>query len=86
MIVPVILSGGAGSRLWPVSREGHPKPFMKMADGQSLLEKTYRRVATLPGVVKEDGRSKLLTVTKRNYYFISRDELTRAGAVGAFLL
>lgn len=86
MIIPVILSGGAGSRLWPVSREGHPKPFMKMADGQSLLEKTYRRAATLPGVVKEDGRSKLLTVTNRNYYFMSRDELTRAGAVGAFLL
>ena len=44
-ILPVILSGGAGTRLWPVSREGHPKPFMKLADGQSLLEKTYLRAA-----------------------------------------
>lgn len=37
MLIPVILSGGAGTRLWPVSREGHPKPFMTLPDGQSLL-------------------------------------------------
>ena len=43
--IPVILSGGAGTRLWPVSREGHPKPFMKLPDGQSLLQKTYQRAA-----------------------------------------
>ena len=36
--VPVILSGGAGSRLWPVSREALPKPFIKLADGQSLRQ------------------------------------------------
>ena len=40
MLIPVILSGGAGTRLWPVSREGHPKPFMKLPDGESLLMKT----------------------------------------------
>src|SRR5204862_6233434 len=42
-IVPVILSGGAGTRLWPVSREGHPKPFMKLPDGQTLPDKTVQR-------------------------------------------
>ena len=47
MLIPVILSGGAGTRLWPVSREGQPKPFMAMPDGQSLLNKTYRRAAGL---------------------------------------
>jgi mannose-1-phosphate guanylyltransferase len=51
MLIPVILSGGAGARLWPVSREGHPKPFMKLADGQSLLHKTYRRAAAVAKVV-----------------------------------
>lgn len=86
LIVPVILSGGSGSRLWPVSREGHPKPFMKLSDGQTLLEKTYRRAANLPGVLKEDGKSKMLTVTNRDYYFMSRDELAKANAEGAFLL
>lgn len=85
-LVPVILSGGAGSRLWPVSREGHPKPFMRLADGQSLLEKTYRRAASLPGVYQENGKPKLLTVTNRDYYFMSCDELEKAGATGSFLL
>ena len=35
-LIPTILCGGAGSRLWPVSRELHPKPFIRMGDGQSL--------------------------------------------------
>lgn len=43
MLVPVILSGGAGTRLWPVSRSAYPKPFMRMGDGQSLLGKTLAR-------------------------------------------
>jgi len=47
VIIPVILSGGAGTRLWPVSRQGRPKPFMKLADGESLLLKTYRRAAAV---------------------------------------
>ncbi|MCL2790185.1 MAG: mannose-1-phosphate guanylyltransferase/mannose-6-phosphate isomerase [Desulfobulbus sp.] len=73
MLIPVILSGGSGTRLWPVSREGHPKPFMKMADGQSLLCKTYQRAAS----VAEGGH--VFTVTNRDYYFTSKDELARAG-------
>ncbi|KJZ36613.1 MULTISPECIES: mannose-1-phosphate guanylyltransferase/mannose-6-phosphate isomerase [Pseudomonas] len=68
MLIPVILSGGAGTRLWPVSREGHPKPFMTLPDGQSLLGKTYRRAAGLL-----DGRGDIVTVTNRDYYFQSRD-------------
>lgn len=47
MLIPVVLSGGAGARLWPVSREGQPKPFMRLPDGQTLLGKTYRRAAGL---------------------------------------
>lgn len=86
ILIPVIMSGGAGTRLWPVSREGHPKPFMKLADGETLIEKTYRRAAKLPGVMQADGKSKLITVTNRDYYFMSRDELRKAGATGSFLL
>ena len=40
MIVPVVLSGGAGTRLWPLSREAAPKPFMPLPDGETLLGKT----------------------------------------------
>ena len=72
-LIPVILSGGAGTRLWPVSREGNPKPFMKMADGQSLLAKTFERAA---GVAV--GGS-IVTVTNRDYYFLSKDEFEAAG-------
>jgi mannose-1-phosphate guanylyltransferase/mannose-6-phosphate isomerase len=44
MIVPVILSGGAGSRLWPLSRELHPKQFLTLVDGDTLLQNTVKRL------------------------------------------
>lgn len=47
-IVPVILSGGTGSRLWPVSRESHPKQFWPLTSGRSLVQETVQR-ATGPG-------------------------------------
>lgn len=85
-LIPVVLSGGAGTRLWPVSREGHPKPFMKLVDGETLIEKTYRRAVKLPGLVMSKGKPKVLTVTNRDYYFMTRDELQKAGATGSFIL
>ncbi|NIC41462.1 mannose-1-phosphate guanylyltransferase/mannose-6-phosphate isomerase [Aquabacterium sp. A08] len=77
MLIPVILSGGAGTRLWPVSREGHPKPFMKLADGESLLFKTYRRAAAVADALSSSA-GEVLTVTNRDYYFMSKDELAAA--------
>lgn len=67
-LIPTILCGGAGSRLWPVSRELHPKPFIRLADGQSLLHKAFLRGAAMPGV------KEILTVTNRELYFKTRDE------------
>lgn len=67
-LVPVILCGGAGSRLWPVSRELHPKPFIRLADGQSLLQKAWLRAAALPDVTE------ILTVTNRELFFKTEDE------------
>lgn len=67
-LIPTILCGGAGSRLWPVSRELHPKPFIRLADGRSLLQKAYLRGAQLPGV------SHLMTVTNRELFFKTEDE------------
>src|SRR5665647_204696 len=85
MLIPLILSGGVGARLWPISRESRPKPFMKLPDGQSLLQKTFARAAALEGV------SEVLSITNREYYFESRDEYQRVkksfpGAVDTFLL
>lgn len=67
-LIPTVLCGGAGSRLWPVSRELHPKPFIRMADGQSLLQKAFLRGAVLPGVAE------VLTVTNRELVFKTKDE------------
>ena len=72
-LLPVILSGGAGTRLWPVSREQFPKPFMQLADGESLLQKTYSRAASLPGV------ERILTVTNRELVFKTKDEYSQLG-------
>ncbi|MBU2805846.1 mannose-1-phosphate guanylyltransferase, partial [Acidithiobacillus ferridurans] len=72
-LIPVILSGGAGTRLWPLSRQSHPKPFMELPDGESLLQKTVYRAAALPDVAA------VLTVTNRDYYFQTRDAYETAG-------
>jgi mannose-1-phosphate guanylyltransferase/mannose-6-phosphate isomerase len=74
MLVPVILCGGSGSRLWPVSRELHPKPFMRLADGQSLLQKAFLRGALLPGV------DEILTVSNRELFFKVEDDYRAVNA------
>jgi len=66
-LIPVILSGGAGTRLWPVSRRAYPKPFMKLSNGSTLAELTFERALD----VSDDGT--VMTVTSRDYYFICRD-------------
>lgn len=74
MLIPVILSGGAGTRLWPVSREAHPKPFIRLPDGSTLLGRTYRRAAALPWI------SEVVTVTNRDLYFRTKDEYHASGS------
>ena len=74
-LIPVILSGGAGTRLWPVSREQHPKPFIRLADGQSLLQKSFLRAKGLPNVVE------VLTVTNRDLFFKTADEYRETGEI-----
>jgi mannose-1-phosphate guanylyltransferase/mannose-6-phosphate isomerase len=73
-LIPVVLSGGAGTRLWPVSRRAHPKPFMALADGETLAEKTFQRARHVA-----DG-GPVLTVTSRDYYFQTRDTYQALGA------
>lgn len=61
------MCGGSGSRLWPVSREQHPKPFIKLSDNQSFLQKAFLRGAKLSDV------SEVLTITNRDLYFKTLD-------------
>jgi len=67
VLYPIIICGGAGSRLWPESREKHPKPFLPLPDGQCLLEKTLLRATRISG-----GKD-VLTVTNEELLFITED-------------
>ena len=73
MVLPIILSGGVGSRLWPLSREVHPKPFIKLGDGQSLLQKSYSRACDISDI------DEIVTVTNRDLFFYSKDEFEEIG-------
>ena len=72
-VIPLILSGGSGTRLWPLSRESSPKPFMRLPDGGTLLGKTAARAAAIPGA------GPLVTLTRDEHYFATRDAY---GALG----
>lgn len=80
MLIPMILSGGAGTRLWPVSRSAYPKPFMRMPDGESLISKTLTRA------LRVADSNCVLTVTGRDYYFLTRDEYAGHAATATMQL
>jgi len=85
LLVPVILSGGAGTRLWPMSRRAHPKPFMRVGEGETLLARTLARAAAVA-----DAEAPIYTLTAKDYLFLTRAEYERAapglGARARFLL
>lgn len=64
-LVSVVLSGGAGTRLWPVSRQAYPKPFMKLG-GKSLLEQAIERGQAC-------GTDELLIVTNQDHLFLTQN-------------
>jgi mannose-1-phosphate guanylyltransferase len=72
-MISVILCGGAGSRLWPVSRELHPKPFLRLKDGQSLIQKAFLRGAAAPEAIG------VMTVTNSHLYFKVAEEYVSTG-------
>ncbi len=69
-VIPVILCGGAGTRLWPVSRKNFPKPFLKVG-GESLIAQTVRRAAA---VVAKQNALDVLLVSNEAYQFLLQDE------------
>ncbi|PAJ77202.1 mannose-1-phosphate guanylyltransferase/mannose-6-phosphate isomerase [Burkholderia ubonensis] len=75
-IIPVIICGGAGTRLWPVSREAFPKPLLRLADGQSLLQKTYLRAQ------RATAAREIVVVTNRETYFLTKDECANVREAG----
>lgn len=53
--------------MWPLSRESHPKPFLPLPDGDTLIAKTFNRAASIPGAVE------IITVTNREFHFLTAD-------------
>ncbi|MEB0015309.1 sugar phosphate nucleotidyltransferase, partial [Glaciimonas sp. Cout2] len=43
-LIPVILCGGSGTRLWPLSRDTYPKQYLRLLGGESLLQQTKQRL------------------------------------------
>ena len=78
-LIPCIIAGGAGTRLWPVSREARPKPFMRLSDGQSLLQKTFLRASGLADV------RNVMTVTNRELLFTTLDDYREVNGSGLAL-
>lgn len=70
-LISVVLSGGAGSRLWPVSRQAYPKPFMKLG-GSPLLQQAIERGQAC-------GTDDVMIVTNQDYLFLSRDVVAGLG-------
>ena len=79
-VFPVILSGGAGSRLWPLSREFHPKQLIALVDERTLLQATVRRLASVPGLGPP------IVVCNEHHRFMVAEQIAAAGVDPAAIL
>lgn len=74
-VTPVILAGGMGTRLWPVSRKSFPKQFSKIIGGDSLFQDTLKRLHSSDIV----NFSKHLTITNEQFRFIVTEQFHAIG-------
>ncbi|GHA73818.1 mannose-1-phosphate guanylyltransferase/mannose-6-phosphate isomerase [Formosimonas limnophila] len=78
-LVPVILSGGSGTRLWPLSREKHPKQLLSLIDDETLLQLTALRLDGLTLDIAVSDRP--IVVCNQEYRFITAEQLLQVGVV-----
>ncbi len=74
-IIPIILAGGTGSRLWPLSRKSFPKQFLNLleSDEYTMLQKTYKRIESLEDI------SKPIVICNKEHRFIVAHQMTEIG-------
>ena len=80
MIVPVILSGGSGTRLWPLSREAYPKQFLPLVDENTMLQNTALRIAGAADVAAP------LVVCNQEHRFMVAEQLRAVGIHPAMVI
>jgi len=79
-ITPVLLCGGSGTRLWPLSRKSYPKQFVPLLGAETLFQASARRLSG-------DGFDAPLIVTNSDFRFIVTEQLSGAGIdPGAILI
>lgn len=83
-ITPVVLCGGAGTRLWPLSRTGFPKQFLVLSGNASLFQQATIRLSKLAAADIEVGET--LIVTNEEHRFLLLDQLRELPQVSATLL
>ena len=79
-IVPVIMCGGAGTRLWPVSRESMPKQFVSLVGPRSTFQQVLARVADA------DLFGRPIVITKADFRFVVAEQLRECGIEAEIVL
>lgn len=82
---PVILCGGSGTRLWPLSREQYPKQLLALSGGDTLLQATARRIDNSLSTASRNVLAPIV-VGNENYRFITAEQLRQAEVVSATIV
>jgi mannose-1-phosphate guanylyltransferase len=78
MITPVIMAGGSGTRLWPLSRAAHPKQFLALNGDRTMLQQTVERLSDLP-------ISKPITLCNEQHRLLVAEQLREINASGKII-
>lgn len=78
-ITPVIMAGGTGSRLWPMSRALHPKQFLKLTSNQSMLQETVKRTEAIT-------IQKNIVICNDEHRFLAAEQLREINQLGQIIL
>ncbi|GAA4874845.1 mannose-1-phosphate guanylyltransferase/mannose-6-phosphate isomerase [Ferrimonas pelagia] len=79
LIVPVIIAGGSGTRLWPLSRSLYPKQFLSLEGDSTMLQSTLQRLSGL-------GCQSPITICNEEHRFIVSEQLRQVGDIGSVML
>jgi mannose-1-phosphate guanylyltransferase/mannose-6-phosphate isomerase len=87
IIQPIILAGGSGTRLWPASRQSHPKQLLALTGPLTLLQETALRLRDFRGGASSGAVApNPIVVTNEEYRFIVADQLREVGVTAPLVI